>query len=310
MSHAGDAVRRGYHSLFSRRKTGKAKTPEEYERKALKEIDELKNPEPSRLGSALDVVNRPIAILADSALDNKVGEAISRGVEGLMDMINHRASWSVRNEVIYEEFRASGHARVHVARDIHQLELRDVDAAVSRLARKSASLAFAEGAGTGVLGLAGTAIDIPGLVGIALRAINEYAVYYGFDPSSDDEKAFVLMILAVISAPTAAERQAAMADVTRLSVLLSHADSRAASRRLLSMQTVTRIANMLATRLVKAKMAQSIPILGAGVAATFNAWFARTVTQTAYQLYRERFLVEKRGPEVVVQVRPTSAAAH
>jgi hypothetical protein len=310
MSHGGDAVRRGYHSLFSRKKADKAKTPEEYERRALKEIDELKNPEPSRLDAVLDVINKPIANAADSALDNRVGEAISRGVEGLMDMINQRASSSVRNEVIYEEFRSSGHAGVHGARDIHELELRDVDTAVRSLAAKSESLAFAEGAGTGVLGFAGTAIDIPALVGIALRAINEYAVYYGFDPSGDDEKAFVLMILAVISAPTVEERQGAMAELTRLSVLISREDSRTESRRLLSMQTVTKIANTLARRLVRAKAAQSIPIVGAGIAATFNAWFARTVTQTAYQLYRERFLVAKRGPQIVVQVRPAAAAAH
>jgi hypothetical protein len=299
---ARESVRRGYRSLFSRKKASEPSAPEEYERRALEEIGQLKNPDPSRLGSALDAVHKPIAAVVGTALDNKLGETVSRGVQGLMDTVNERASWSVRNEVIYEQFRSGGYA-VHQGRDIHRLELRQVDQTLGRLAAKSEALAFAEGAGTGVFGLAGTVLDVPALVGIALRAINEYATYYGFDPSTDDEKAFILMILAVVSAPTIEERRAAMTELTQLSILLAEGETRRESRRLLSMQLVTKVANTLASRLVKAKMAQAIPIVGAGIAAAFNAWFARTVTETAFQLYRERFLIEKRGPGVVVQVK-------
>jgi hypothetical protein len=69
------------------------------------------------------------------------------------------------------------------------------------------------------------------------------------------------------------------------------------------MQMITKVAHTLASRLARAKTAQAIPIVGAGIAAGFNAWFVRTLTQTAFQLYRERFLIEKRGPDVVVQVK-------
>jgi hypothetical protein len=304
--HVGDRVRRGYRSLFSRGKAAPPQGPEEYERRALEEIDELKNPEPSRLGSALDAIHKPVARAADTVLDSDVGKAVSTGVQGLMDALSREASWSVRREVIYERFRSSGHPDVHEGRDIHRLDLRDVDETVSHLAAKSESLAFVEGAGTGTLGLAGTAIDVPGLVVIALRAVSEYATYYGFDPTSDDEKAFVLMLLAAVSAPTVEERQAAMTELTRVSLLLAGGDSRAESRRLFGMQMVTKVANTLVSRLVKAKMVQIVPVVGAGIAAAFNAWFVRTVTQAALQLYRERFLIEKRGPQVAVPVRAAS----
>ena len=292
VSHVRDRVRRGYRSLFSRRDASPS-TAEDYERRALEEIHQLKNPEPSRLGAALDTIHRPIASAADTALDNTVGEAVSKGVEGLMVMLNEQASWSVRNEAIYEQFRSSGHSAVRAGHDIHELELREVDETVGHLAAKSESLAFAEGASTGVLGLAGTALDIPGLVSIALRAINEYAAYYGFDPSLDDEKAFVLMILALVSAPTLEERQAAMTELTKLSVLLAESDSRAESRRLLSMQMVTTVANTLGGRLMRAKAAQSIPIVGAGVAAAFNTWFIKTLTESAFHLYTSRALLDR-----------------
>jgi hypothetical protein len=295
--------RRAYESLASRLAAHWSTAPQRYERRALAQIDELKNPEPSRLGSVLSAINKPMAVAAEVAIDNKVGETISKGVEGIMSMLNNSASWSMNRDFIYGQFRANGHPYVHKASDIHKLELSDVDATIGRLAAKSESLAFAEGAGTGVLGLPGMALDIPGLVAIALRAINQYATYYGFDPSLEDEKAFVLMLLAVVSAATVEDRQTALVELTRMSVLLASDESRAKSRRLLSAQTVSKVAQVLASHLVKAKMAQSIPVVGAGVAAAVNAWLMRTVTQTAHQLYRERFLIAKRGPQVAVRVR-------
>jgi hypothetical protein len=301
--HVGDRVRRGYRSLFSRDKTPIPPEPRQYERRALEEIDRLKNPEASRLGSALDAIHKPVARAADAAVGTEVGQAISTAVQGLMGMLSKQASWSVRRDVVYEQFRSGGHPSVHEGRDIHHLELREVDEMVGRLAAKSESLAFVEGASTGTLGLAGTAIDVPGLVAIALRAVSEYATYYGFDPTSDDEKVFVLMLLAAASAPTVEERRAAMAELTHASVLLAREDSRAEARRLFSMQMVTKVANTIANRLVKAKLVQFVPVVGAGIAGAFNAWFIRTVTQAAFQVYRERFLIEKRGPQVAVAVR-------
>jgi hypothetical protein len=280
-----------------------APAPTDYERLALAEIDRFKNPAPSRLASALDVINKPMARAADAALDNVVGEAVSKGVARLMNMLNDSASWSVRTDAIYEQFRSDGHSAVRQGSDIHELELSDVDRKVGRLAAKYKSLAFAEGASAGVLGLLGTAIDIPSLVAIALRAVNEYAAYYGFDPSIEDEKAFILMLLSVASAPTVDERQRAMAELTELSVMIAAGGTREESRRLLSMQMVTKVANVLGGRLARAKTAQAVPVVGAGVAAAFNAWFLGTLTETAFHLYRERFLIEKRGPHVVVPVR-------
>jgi hypothetical protein len=60
-----------------------------------------------------------------------------------------------------------------------------------------------------------------------------------------------------------------------------------------------RIAKRIGVRLTKAKLAQTIPVIGAGVGAGFNAWYVSRVCNAAYFLYRERFLAEKYGPEVI-----------
>ena len=52
-------------------------------------------------------------------------------------------------------------------------------------------------------------------------------------------------------------------------------------------------------RLTKAKLAQGVPIMGAVVGGGFNAYYTARVCDAAYHLYRERFLAEKYGAEVI-----------
>jgi hypothetical protein len=273
-----------------------------YERRALRQIERLKNPEPSRLSSALDAINGAISRAAGAVLKNRVGELVSNGIERMVETINQGASWAVDDDLVVGAFRDSGHT-VRERRDIQRLPLREVDKTVRRYATKSRSHAFVIGASTGMLGPAGIALDIPGVVGVALRAINEYAAYYGFDVSTEDEKAFVLLILATASTPTFEERQKAMAELTKVSLLLAGRDPRGESRRVLSTQFVARLANTIAVRLVQSKPAQGIPIVGAGVGAAFDVWFLHEVTRMAFQLYRERFLIHRYGPQVAISVR-------
>jgi hypothetical protein len=304
MSEVSGRVRRGYRSLLARMGVRRASASSaDYERTALEQIDAFKNPAPSRLGSALDAVHKPMAKAADTALANAVGGAFARVVEDLVKVLDESASWTVRTAAIYAQFRSEGHPSVQSARDIHRLELRDVDRTVGRLAAKYASAAFAEGMSTGALGFAGAAVDIPSLLTIALRAASEYAVHYGFDPSAPDERAFVLMLLSAASAPTVHERQAAIAKLTELSRSFAAGESEAESRRLLGMEMATKVAHVLGERLAGMSLVSAVPVLGAGLAAAFNTWFLRTLSETAYQLYRERFLLAKRGPGVVVPVR-------
>jgi hypothetical protein len=62
---------------------------------------------------------------------------------------------------------------------------------------------------------------------------------------------------------------------------------------------IQRISQALTIRLTKAKLAQIIPVLGAGIGAGFNAYYTSNVCDAAFYLYRERFLAQKYGPEIL-----------
>jgi hypothetical protein len=276
-----------------------------YEQNAHREIDLFKNPPRSWLGDAWETVNKPIEWVGDVAFDNPVGTAVAKAVAGIVSTLNDGASWSVRADAIYEEFRAEGHADVQRASDLQHLDLGDVDKTVGYLAAKYKVMAGGEGAAAGMLGFAGIAIDIPALVSLALRAVNEYATYYGFDVGIEHERAFAMSILGAASSPTVATKQVAMAELTKLSVMIAQRKTWAELQRLVSVQVIKKIAQALGIRLTKAKLAQVVPLVGAGVGAGFNAWYVANVSETAYHLYRERFLIEKYGPDLAIPVRST-----
>ena len=91
--------------------------------------------------------------------------------------------------------------------DLTSLRLEDIDRVVDFLDAKYKGLAAAEGAVTGVAGLPGIVVDLPALVMLNLRAIGEYATYYGFDVTVQQERLFAMNVLGLASSPKDAAKQ-------------------------------------------------------------------------------------------------------
>jgi hypothetical protein len=51
----------------------------------------------------------------------------------------------------------------------------------------------------------------------------------------------------------------------------------------------------ISKHIVKRKLAQAIPLIGAGIGAGFNYWFLRSICESAYMLFRELHLKSKYG---------------
>lgn len=285
-----------------------------YERQALAEIDAFKNPPRGALGR-----------LVDSIAESKVGETISAGAKaagdlvepltepaaravgkatkGVLDLFNDAASWTVRSSAIIEEYQNDGHGQVKAVGDIHSLDLEMADRTVGYLAAKYKALAAASGAGGGAVGLPGMIAEVPVFVGLSLRAVNEYATYYGFDVSSQSERSFALQVLGAGSASSAGEKYLALAELSRTATALGSRKTWEELNKMAFVRLVQQVAKMLGLRLTKKAMAAAIPVVGAGIGAGMNVWFVSSVTEAAYMIYRERFLMHKYGAAVAVPVR-------
>src|SRR5207253_10983492 len=93
-----------------------------------------------------------------------LGEVIRLSIQGLTGVCNDLAQWSVRPNVIYEEFRKAGHARINKPTDVFAIDLEHVDHVVAWLDVKYKGIALVEGAGTGFVGLPGIPPDVVALI--------------------------------------------------------------------------------------------------------------------------------------------------
>lgn len=287
--------------------------PSDYERKALDEIREWKNPAGgwqigwpfNELGHKLGVVLKKAA--AAMQLD-AVLAVLAKALAGVMSVLRDVAAWTVPSGAVYKKFRKAGHD-VQGAEEIAGLDLEQVDKVVGRLDVRYKGLAFTQGAAAGAAGLPGLVADVPALMSLNLRAIAEYATCYGFDVSSQRERLFVMHVLGLASSPSDAAKVDVMAQLAKLAADAAKKKTWKELEKGVLTGIIQKIAKALGIRLTKAKLAQAVPIMGAAVGGGFNAYYTARVCDAAWHLYRERFLARKYDRPDFIVIDPTSRLA-
>ena len=273
-----------------------------YEREALHEIAEFKHPDKGMLSKAADAIHRPVDKAAEKAFDTVAGSKVDEALSKVMEKLHDAATWTVRDDEILEEFRDDGH-EVQEFTDIAGLSLEAVEDVIGHLGRKYRVMALAEGTVVGAAGAPGIVVDVPLVLGIALRGTTEFAGYYGFYPFSEQEKAYVIDLVSAASSPTHELRQKSLKGLNEYGD--GAATGRAAeAETVLGIQAVERVIVSIVSRLARGKAAQSVPLLGAFIGGGFNRWFVGQVVQMAEMMYRERFLIRKHGLETVRTIVP------
>ena len=264
--------------------------PTEYERNVLKEISIWKKPkEKNFLQKGFSVVTVPFNKAAELVIDSPyVGEVITKSVSGLTTLCNESAQTTVRFQAIYNDISSRSELTVKKLNDIEKVNLPILDKSSSGLLPKYVAIAATEGGGMGALGLPGMVVDIPSLIFINFRAIGEYATYYGFDIELQEEKIYILNILSLASAPTDQAKHVAMAQLAKIATQVAKKQTWKELEQIFFVSMIKKLAEALGINLTKAKLAQTVPILGALVGAGFNAYYTDKVCNAAYFLYRER----------------------
>ena len=272
----------------------------EYEKLVLVNIHEWKNPKIGWFKKAMEVINWPLEKSTD--LVSKVPGVdwvIEKAIGGLVVLLNDLAQWAVRPNAIYKEYRDAGFGNIKNPEDIFTLDLEEADKVCGFLAAKYKIIATIEGGVTGAAGLPGIPPDIIALISINQRAIGEFATYYGFDISSQHERLFALNILGLASSPNDAAKQVAMAQLVRIAKDVARKKVWKDLEKNSFVKIIQLVARSLGIRLTKAKLAQVVPVTGAVVGGGFNAYYTNKVCDAAFYLYRERFLAEKYGENII-----------
>lgn len=294
----------------NRPQPARKRKPSAYELRALKAIHAWKQPRIGWFGRTVRTLSWPLSKAQDGikrlpGYDKAASYGkpamdwvLEKSAGGLIHLVNGAAQWSVRPQAIYAEFKSEGHS-VNESSDILKLDLEAIDKTIGWLNLKYESLCAVEGGATGAAGLPGIPADIVALIGLNLRAIGEYATYCNFDVSKQEERLFALNILSLASSPADASKQLALAQLIRIAKDVAAKKTWNELNKHSLVPVIRKVCEALAERLTKAKLAQMIPYLGGGIGAGFNAYYTSKVCEAAANLYRERFLAAKYGPEFI-----------
>jgi uncharacterized protein (DUF697 family) len=182
-------------------------------------------------------------------------------------------------------------------------ELRSKDLALSdRLANGVRKWAIGtgamEGAAADLIGAPGLAADIVIVITLSIRTIYKIGLCYGYDCDDPRERHFVQGVLAVAGANTLDERRNALycqrsienrAAKNGLGILVRVATGNQSFK-----EASRRLARQLGIKLGKRKSLAVIPVIGALVGGSANAWTLREVGWAARRSYQERWLIENK----------------
>lgn len=135
--------------------------------------------------------------------------------------------------------------------------------------------------------------DTAAVLGLSSRAVGQISLYYGYDPEEPAEKLFVMSVVNVGTASSVTAKNAAMADISRLTQALF----RGKTWEVLSDSLVTKVSQQFAkafnVRLTKKGLGKVVPAFGIAVGATLNWTTLEGIVDAAEMAYRRRFLLDK-----------------
>lgn len=163
-------------------------------------------------------------------------------------------------------------------------------------------IAAAEGAAAGVGGIFALPIDIPFLITMALRTAYKIGLCYGYECESDDDKNFILGILAASGANSVEEKIAALGTLRAIEVALVKSPWKALAEKAAENQmgkeafiiAIKNIGKQLGINITKRKILSAIPVAGAAIGGTVNGWYIKDVAWAARRAFQERWLTDNK----------------
>ncbi|MFD1954427.1 EcsC family protein [Paenibacillus thailandensis] len=158
----------------------------------------------------------------------------------------------------------------------------------SELTASRTTIATVQGATTGFGGMLTLAIDIPALIGLSLKVIQEIAVCYGYDPNKKEERVFAVKVLQFASSDIVGKK----AILDSLSHLSGEHGERP-SGMMSELQGWREVMTTYVDNYGWKKLFQLIPVAGMVFGAVINRGMLSDVAEAADRLYCKRRILER-----------------
>ncbi|NME04937.1 EcsC family protein [Psychrobacillus sp. BL-248-WT-3] len=171
--------------------------------------------------------------------------------------------------------------------DIGNIPLKDIIVLSERLQKGRVKFATLQGATTGVGGIFTLAIDIPVILGTALKTLQEIAIIHGYDPNDKQERVFIIKCLQFASADIVGKESI----LNELSVL--HENKPTSENMLSQLKGWQEVFFTYRDQFGWKKLFQMVPIAGIIFGAFANKGMIQDIAEAGIMLYRKRRIYEK-----------------
>ena len=253
-------------------------------------IKAWENEEPGVVSKTFGKLLSPVGKLISVVVPEKV-------IESAINAANAAAQYLTDTDDVLRD------GKVESIEELRTKDLKLCDQMADSVHNWAVGIATAEGVAGGFVGLPGLAADIPFITTLALRTIHKIGVCYGYvaDVSNaEEEKAFVLGVLAAANASTLGEKASFILGLKQISLLIQRnawkklAEMGTANFLAKSIVSVRQAAKLIGVNLTKRKASQSIPFIGGAVGAALNASFINDIAWAARRSYQRRWLEENK----------------
>jgi len=226
---------------------------------------------------------------------NEVGQYVQHGgkflvqkkkVAKLLQEEAVKSGYLMKDEPPYyikEVAEAEATAKIH---SVEGLPLEVLDRTADNITDSRTRFAAAQGAATGIGGIVTIAADIPIVMGLSLKVLQEMALCYGYDPDEPQERIFIVKCLQFSSADIVGKK--AIIDE------LADYDNPDKQVEVISqMQGWREVFNSYSESFGWKKLFQLIPIAGMVFGSVSNKNTIRDVAEAGKMLYKKRLILQR-----------------
>ncbi len=287
------------------------------ETKILNEIAAWKAANPGFLNRATDFVSKPISWVTEKLTPEDVKSSANSITETIVEKIHDASSWSVNPSDVLKAAQEFDIDAATIA-ELRKASIHDLDHVAQDYITQNSRMGTISGVGTGLVGWPGLIADLPALFILALRQIYQIALSYGYDPAVPDgevrERAFEMeYMMRVFKVSTAADKVEKQKGLAELKDFEGGRDSAVYGDMLGDFTTkqlgknatsfVSRLViKEIVERTITKKAIGLVPGLGAIFSGGFNYVYLKDVGEAAFMLYRERFILDKKGRTRTIQI--------
>lgn len=171
--------------------------------------------------------------------------------------------------------------------DIKHIPIEQMITLSEELKKERANVATVQGASTGFGGIFTLAIDIPVILGLSLKTLQEMAIIHGYNPNDKEERIFIVKCLQFASADIVGKE----AILNDLSTMHENRDNPQAM--ISQLQGWREVVYTYRDQFGWKKLFQMVPIAGMIFGAFTNRSMIQDISDTGMMLYRKRRILDK-----------------